>query len=62
MEIVPVLDDELWRVASDIKAQHPLSFADSFAAATAKTKNAELATGRDHKYQGIGVQLIRLRT
>ena len=60
LEIVPVLDDELWRVAATINAEHPLSLADSFAAATAKVKKAKLVTGRDREYEGIDVQLIRL--
>ncbi len=62
LEIVPVLDDDLWRVAGDIKAEHPLSLADSFAAATAKIKKAKLAAGSDQEYKGVDVQLIRLRT
>jgi predicted nucleic acid-binding protein len=60
--IVPVLDDELWRVAADIKAGHRLSLADSFAAATAKIKGAKLVTGRDEEYKSVGVPLIKLRT
>ena len=62
LEIVPVLDNGLWRVAANIKAQHPLSLADSFAAATARVKRARLATGRDEEYKSVGVPLIRLRT
>ena len=62
LEIVPVLDNELWRVAANLKAGHPLSLADSFAAATAKIKRARLVTGRDEEYKSVGVPLIRLRT
>ena len=62
LEIVPVLDNGLWRVAANIKAQHPLSLADSFAAATARVKRARLATGRDEEYKSVGVPLVRLRT
>ncbi len=62
LEIVPVVDNELWKVAADIKAGHPLSLADSFAAATAKIKRARLVTGRDEEYKSVGVPLIRLRT
>ena len=62
LEIVPVLDNGLWRVAANIKAQHQLSLADSFAAATAKIKRARLATGRDEEYKSVGVPLVRLRT
>ena len=62
LKIVPVLDNELWRVAADIKARHRLSLADSFAAATAKIKRARLVTGRDQEYESVGVSLIRLGT
>ena len=62
LEIVPVLDNGLWRVAANIKVQHQLSLADSFAAATAKIKRARLATGRDKEYKSVGVPLVRLRT
>ncbi len=61
LEIVPVLDNGLWRVAANIKSQHQLSLADSFAAATAKIKRARLATGRDEEYKSVGVPLVRLR-
>ena len=61
LEIVPVLDNELWRVAVNIKARHLLSLADAFAAATAKIKRARLVTGRDEEYESVGVPLIRLR-
>lgn len=62
LEIVPVVDNQLWRVAANIKARHPLSLADSFAAATAKIKRARLVTGRDEEYKSLGVPLIRLGT
>lgn len=61
LEIVPVLDNGLWRIAASIKAKHPLSLADSFAAATARIKRARLATGRDQEYKSVGVPLIRLK-
>jgi ribonuclease VapC len=62
LEIVPVMDNELWRFAANLKARHPLSLADSFAAATAKVKRARLVTGRDEEYKSTGVPLITLRT
>ncbi len=62
LEIVPVLDNEIWRVAANIKTGHLLSLADAFAAATAKIKRARLVTGRDEEYESVGVPLIRLRT
>jgi predicted nucleic acid-binding protein len=60
LEVVPVLDNGLWRIAASIKAEHSLSLADSFAAATAKIKRAKLVTGKDEEYNGVGVSLIRL--
>ena len=62
LEIVPVLDDELWRAAANIKAKHALSLADAFAAATAKVKRARLVTGRDEEYKSLGISLLRLRS
>jgi len=59
--MVPVLDDELWRVAANIKAKHALSLADAFAAATAKVKRAKLVTGRDEEYRSVGISLLRVR-
>ena len=61
LEMVPVLDDELWRVAANIKAKHALSLADAFAAATAKVKRAKLVTGRDEEYRSVGISLLRAR-
>ena len=61
LEIVPILDDELWRVAANIKAKHALSLADAFAAATAKVRRARLVTGRDEEYRSVGISLVRLR-
>lgn len=61
LEMVPVLDDELWRVAANIKAKHALSLADAFAAATAKVKRAKLVTGRDEEYRSVGISLLRVR-
>jgi len=62
VKMVPVLDDELWRVAANIKSKHAVSLADAFAAATAKIKRANLVTGRDEEYKSIGIPLVRLKT
>jgi predicted nucleic acid-binding protein len=62
LEIIPILDDELWRVAATIKAKHALSLADAFAAATAKVKGARLVTGRDREYGSIGIPLVKLKS
>ena len=46
IELVPVSDDlHLARQAATFKATHKMSYADCFAAALARIKNAELVTG-----------------
>jgi ribonuclease VapC len=46
IEVVPVSDDlHLVREAAKLKAKYRMSYADCFAAALAKIKNAELVTG-----------------
>ncbi|MBS7628934.1 PIN domain-containing protein, partial [Candidatus Bathyarchaeota archaeon] len=62
LEIVPVIDDELWRTAANLKAKHSLSLADAFAAATAKVKKAKLVTGRDRIYKTAGIPLINIKS
>lgn len=62
LEIVPVLDDELWRLAANLKAKHAVSLADAFAAATAKVRGAKLVTGRDREYKSVGIPLVSLRS
>ena len=44
IEVVPV-DREITRVAAEIKSEHRLSYADCFAVALAKARDAELVTG-----------------
>jgi ribonuclease VapC len=61
LEIVPVLDNDLWRTAANLKAKHALSLADAFAAATAKIKRASLVVGRDDEYRQLDVSLIQLK-
>jgi len=61
LEIVPALDNNLWRVAANFKAKHALSLADAFAAATAKVKRASLAVGRDQEYKQLDISLVKLR-
>lgn len=61
IKIVPITDDGLWREAAKIKGENPVSLADAFAAATAKTYKAKLATGRDIELQKLNIPLIRVR-
>ena len=53
IELVPVSDDlELVREAARLKARHKMSYADCFAAALAKIRNAELVTG-DEEFRQV---------
>ena len=53
IELVPVGDDlHLAREAAKMKAKYRMSYADCFAAALAKIRNAELVTG-DPEFQGL---------
>ncbi|MES4792455.1 MAG: PIN domain nuclease [Chloroflexota bacterium] len=62
IELVPVdtRDLELIRQAAAFKATKKLSDADCFAAALAKTKNAELVTG-DRDFKGVESDLKKIR-
>ena len=54
VKIVSVRDNSnLWRHAALIKAQHSMSLADAFGAATALGLNATLLTGADLEFGGI---------
>ena len=62
IELVPVdaRDLELVRQAAVFKATKKMSYADCFAAALAKTRNAELVTG-DRAFRVIEGQLKKIR-
>lgn len=61
VKIVPVKDNALWKEAAMLKANHSLSLADAFAAATAKTLRSKLVTGADPEFDGIdNVQVERV--
>jgi predicted nucleic acid-binding protein len=54
IKIVPVnVKSGLWKQAALMKAKHPLSIADAFAAATAITLKAKLVTGSDIEFDHI---------
>jgi len=61
LKVVPVEDDGLWREAARIKSKHSLSLADAFAAATAETLKSKLVAGSDKEFDGLNIQLIRIR-
>jgi predicted nucleic acid-binding protein len=62
IELVPVdaADLELVRAAGSFKATKRISYANSFAAALAKTKNAELVTG-DPEFKAVEAELRKIR-
>jgi predicted nucleic acid-binding protein len=51
---------ELADIAARLKASHPISLADAFAAALAKTQNAELVTG-DREFKVVEKELKKIR-
>jgi len=61
VKIVPVNDDALWKEAALLKANHSLSLADAFAAATAKTLKSKLVVGADPEFDNINnIQIERV--
>ena len=61
MEIVPIIDNAIWREAGKIKGEHTLSLADAFAVATAMAKGDKLVVGRDDDFKKVSVPLIKVR-
>jgi predicted nucleic acid-binding protein len=61
LTVLPVENDDLWRNAAKIKAQHPLSLADAFAVATAKAYKTKLVVGSDREFNGANISLLRIR-
>ena len=60
--VVPVDPDSgLWKRAASLKAEHSMSLADAFAAATALEHRAKLVTGADSDFDGVsGLEVDRL--
>ena len=61
IKVVSVDDNGLWREAAHVKAKHPLSLADAFAVATAKTAESKLVVGSDKEFKKLNIQLVRIR-
>jgi len=61
LEIVPVIDNQLWKEAAIMKGKQALSLADAFAAATAKVRKAKLFTSRDEEFRGLEIPIKRVR-
>lgn len=54
VKIIPVTDrSPIWKQAASIKADHSLSLADAFAAATAVRQKATLVTGSDIELERV---------
>jgi predicted nucleic acid-binding protein len=60
LTVLPVEDDDLWRNAAKIKAQHPMSLADAFAVATAQAYKTKLVVGSDREFDGVNASLLRI--
>ena len=56
MEIVPLMDNAIWREAGKIKGEHAISLADAFAVATAIAKKDRLVVGRDDDFKKKGFE------
>ncbi len=61
MEIVPLMDNAIWREAGKIKGEHAISLADAFAVATAIAKKDKLVVGRDEDLKKVNVLQIKVR-
>ncbi len=61
IEIVPLMDNAIWREAGRIKGEHALSLADAFAVATAMSKKDKLVVGRDEEFKKVSVPQIKVR-
>ena len=61
IEIVPLMDNAVWREAGRIKGEHAISLADAFAVATAISKKDKLVVGRDEEFKKVSVPQIKVR-
>ena len=61
IEIVPLMDNAIWREAGRIKGEHAISLADAFAVATAISKKDKLVVGRDEEFKKVSVPQIKVR-
>jgi predicted nucleic acid-binding protein len=61
MEIVPLMDNAIWREAGKIKGEHAIPLGDAFAVATAIAKKDKLVVGRDDDFEKVNVPLIKVR-
>ena len=62
VKVIPVgSDSPLWKRAASLKADHSMSLADAFAAATALELKSRLLTGADKEFEGVrGLEVERI--
>jgi predicted nucleic acid-binding protein len=62
VKVIPVeSDSSLWKRAASLKADHSMSLADAFAAATALELKSRLVTGADEEFGGVpGLDVERI--
>jgi predicted nucleic acid-binding protein len=60
VKVMPLVDDNLWKLAVETKRSHPMSLADAYAAATAQTTGSKLVIGRDQEFDGVSIETIRI--
>ena len=60
IKIIPITDNTLWKTAAQTKSQNPMSLADAFAVATAKTLNSKLVIGKDTEFDEIDVDTLKI--
>jgi len=61
LTIVPVISDEVFQEAGQLKAGNKISLADAIAAAEANVRNARLVTADHHEFDSLEkVQVVKL--
>jgi len=60
VNVVPIQDDTLWKLAAALKSRHPMSLADAYAAATARATGSKLVVGRDTELMGLNIETIKI--
>jgi len=58
IEVVPLEDDSIWRMAAKIKSNRAIPLADAIAVATAKYLDEPLLVGDDHHFRNLGIDIM----
>ncbi|AFU57866.1 putative PilT domain-containing protein [Candidatus Nitrososphaera gargensis Ga9.2] len=54
MKIIPlVVGEDIWQIAAELKASHPISLADACAAATARVLDCQLVVSADPEFKAL---------